>query len=242
MKARDPNKNQAKKQPGTTESGAEVTSVTAQTPDVATPVSALAEPGSDNTFEVTPDYKATVLEATQGKLTAFEQLYNQHADQIYRYIYYRVSNQSDAEDLVAQTFLQAWTAITNYKPNGSPFVAWLYTIAHNLVVNYYKKSERQAKLQMPLTDWMADVQGQQDPYRELNTRLRNEALRRAILQLGTEQQQIIYFRYVEDWSHQQIAALLGKTEAAVRVIQFRAQRALRQLLEKDGWNETFNQL
>jgi len=242
VKATDRDKNQAKKQPGANEGGAKGTPVTTQVPDVVTPVSALAEPGSNTTSEVTPDYNATVLAATQGKLAAFEQLYRWHADQIYRYVYYRVSNQNDAEDLVAQTFLQSWTGITNYKPNGSPFVAWLYTIAHNLVVNYYKKSERQAKLQMPLADWMADVQGQQDPYHELNTRLRNEALRRAILQLGLEQQQIIYFRYVEDWSHQQIAALLGKTEAAVRVIQFRAQRALRQLLEKDGWSETFNQL
>lgn len=186
------------------------------------------------------DYSAIVLAATQGSIEAFEYLYNQHAEQIYRYVYYRVSNQDDAEDLVAQVFVQAWSNITNYKSNGSPFVAWLYTIAHNLVVNYYKKSERQAKMQMPLEDWVADVQGTHDPEREFSNKLRNEALRRAILQLGSEQQQVIYFRYVEDWSHQQIASLMGKTEAAVRVIQFRAQKVLRQLLEKDGWAEVTN--
>lgn len=186
------------------------------------------------------EYQASVLAATQGSIEAFEQLYNSHVDQIHRYIYYRVNNQTEAEDLVGQVFLQAWSSISNYKPNGSPFVAWLYTIAHNLVVNYYKKSERQAKLQMPLGDWVADVQGPDDPYRELSQKMRNEALRRAIIKLGQEQQQVIYLRYIEDYSHQQIAAVLGKSEAAVRVIQFRAQKALRQLLEQDGWVENSN--
>lgn len=237
MKANDRNKKQPNQPTPLTKQGASseqllTDSLAMEADNSAATLSlpATVTPGTD-------EYRAIVLAATQGSIEAFEYLYNQHADQIYRYVYYRVSSQDDAEDLVAQVFMQAWSNVGNYKPNGSPFVAWLYTIAHNLVINYYKKSERQSKLQMPLEDWVADVQGTHDPEREFSHKLRNEALRRAILQLGSEQQQVIYFRYVEDWSHQQIASLLGKTESAVRVIQFRAQKTLRQLLEKDGWAE-----
>ncbi len=69
---------------------------------------------------------------------AFGRLYDMHVDRVYRHIYYRVGNVTDAEDLTQQVFLKAWQAIDRYKKMSSPFIAWLMTISHNTVVDFYR--------------------------------------------------------------------------------------------------------
>lgn len=83
-----------------------------------------------------------ILKAKRGDSEAFAKLYDQHVDEIYKYIYYKVGNVAETEDLTAQTFLNAWEAIGDYEFQGLPFSAWLYRIAHNLVVDYYRAGAR----------------------------------------------------------------------------------------------------
>lgn len=84
--------------------------------------------------------------AVNGDMTAFGELYRLYSEPIFRYCSYRVTNEHDAEDLTAQVFLRAWQAIGRYQIGGAPFEAWLYRIAHNLVINY--QQNRRLHLEM----------------------------------------------------------------------------------------------
>ena len=174
--------------------------------------------------------RALVANAICGDPQAFTQIYDRYLDRIYRHIYYRVGHQSDAEDLTQQVFMQAWRAIGHYQQTNSPFLAWLFTIAHNVVVSFY----RRAKNQQYLGTDMASDQRWIDPEQVAEAGEREVAVRQAILRLKPDQQQVVMLRFVENLSHAEVAAALGKSEAAVRVVQHRALQALRQILSKEG--------
>ena len=79
---------------------------------------------------------ALVRRAKDGDAQAFADLYECHLDQVFRYFYYRLGHREDAEDLTEQTFLRAWQAIGSYDYRGAPFAAWIFRIAHNLLVDH----------------------------------------------------------------------------------------------------------
>ncbi|MDP2663068.1 MAG: sigma-70 family RNA polymerase sigma factor [Dehalococcoidia bacterium] len=143
--------------------------------------------------------------------------------------YYRVGNRPDAEDLAQQVFLNAWHAIGCYQRAGASFVAWLLTIAHNQVVTFHRRAKDVSYLEIePVTEarW-ADPEGE-----ALATHDRL-AVRRGILRLKPDQQQVITMRFLEDLPYADIAAALGKTEGNIRVIQYRAIAELRRLLNSE---------
>jgi RNA polymerase sigma-70 factor, ECF subfamily len=172
------------------------------------------------------DEIAHVEAAIRGDARAFAALYDRHAERVFRHVFYRVANQSDAEDLTQQVFLQAWRAIDRYQRTGAPFVAWLLTIAYHVVVSHSRRSKPTATLELePVTNerWA-------DPESETMSRFERRAVREAILRLKPDQQQVIIMRFVEHFDHADVAAALGKSEGYVRVIQHRALNELRRLL------------
>jgi len=160
---------------------------------------------------------------------AFGRLYDMYVDRVYRHIYYRVSNVADAEDLTQQVFLKAWQAIGRYRKMASPFLAWLITISHNLVVDFYRTRKDKTYLEAEVV--AGDLAS--NPERVTEARFDQQKLRRAILQLRGEQQKVIMLRFIEGFGYEEIAPLLGKREGAVRVIQHRALAKLRNILEKE---------
>jgi len=181
-------------------------------------------------------FDAWIVAAVAGDAHAFDELYRLYSQQIYSYCFYRVNNQEDAEDLTAQTFFKAWQAIGRYRPGEAPFLAWLYRIAHNLVVNYYKSRKRHfeiadAGLDEHFVESLED--GGESPLEALFKRGQQEELKRAMAELTEEQQQVLYLRFIEDWSHAQIANYLGKKEGAVRALQFRAVAMLEKILSRE---------
>jgi len=160
---------------------------------------------------------------------AFGRLYDMYVERVYRHLYYRVGNVADAEDLTQQVFLKAWQAIDRYKKTASPFVAWLMTISHNLVVDFYRTRKDKTYLEAEV---MAD-DSTPSPERVAEVRFEQQQLRRVILQLPGEQQQVILLHFVEGFRHAEIASLLGKSEGAIRVMLHRALARLRQILEKE---------
>ncbi|MBE0431617.1 MAG: sigma-70 family RNA polymerase sigma factor [Dehalococcoidia bacterium] len=160
---------------------------------------------------------------------AFGKLYDMHVDRVYRHIYYRVGNEADAEDLTQQAFLKAWQAIGRYRRASSPFVAWLMTISHNLVVDFYRTRKERAYLEAEI---LAD-DAASNPEREAEARFEQQRLRRAILQLGGDEQQVVILRFIEGFEFAEIASLLRKREGNVRVILHRALVKLRRIVEKE---------
>jgi len=165
---------------------------------------------------------------------AFGRLYDMHVDRVYRHIYYRVGNEADAEDLTQQVFLKAWEAIRRYKRTDSRFIAWLMTIGHNVVVDFYRTRYKRDKAYLE-ADTMAD-ESILSPEQETMARFEQQQLRRAIQQLPKDQQHVILLRFVEGFRNPEIASIIGKSEGAIRVILHRGLVALRYILEEENGN------
>jgi RNA polymerase sigma factor (sigma-70 family) len=183
----------------------------------------------DRFEEPTSDEAMLVQRAVGRDPEAFGRLYDIHVDRVYRHIYYRVGNEHEAEDLTQQVFLKAWQAIHRYKKKASPFIAWLMTISHNLVVDFYRTRKDKAYLEAEV---LADDSAS-SPEGAAEASFEQQRLRRAILQLGGDEQQVVILRFIEGFEFDEIASVLQKKEGNIRVILHRALVKLRNILEKE---------
>jgi RNA polymerase sigma-70 factor (ECF subfamily) len=176
----------------------------------------------------------SLVEAAQGgDGEAFGQLYDRYVDVVHRYIAYRVTNHSLAEDLTSETFLRALRRITTYTWQGRDFGAWLVTIARNLIADHFKSSRY--KLELATSDLVeagADKR-LEGPENEVLAGITNTTLLEAVKQLGAEQQECIVLRFLQGMSVAETAAILGKNENAIKALQYRAVKALGRLLPED---------
>jgi RNA polymerase sigma-70 factor (ECF subfamily) len=175
---------------------------------------------------------ALVAQAIDGDETAFTRLYDLYYDRVYRHVYYRIGPH-DAEDITQQVFLQAWRALGRFQQTSAPFIAWLFTISHNTVVSFYRRNKWASSLDSDAITAPGDdgVEG------SVENKLEHERARRAIAQLNPDQQQVLTLRFLEDLAPQEVSATLGKSQGNVRVIQHRALRELRRLMEEEAETE-----
>jgi RNA polymerase sigma-70 factor (ECF subfamily) len=169
-----------------------------------------------------------VARAQRGDADAFGDLYERHLNAIYRYVFYRVGDVAEAEDLTEVVFLKAWEALDSYEVREVPFAAWLYRIAHNAIVDRHRKHRETLSLDAywPLHD---ETAGPED---RLDARERLEALTDALSKLAPDHQQVLALRFISGLSHAEASRVLNRTEEAVRVLQHRALNALRKLLDE----------
>jgi len=183
------------------------------------------------TEPLSPDIeRKLVLAAQRGDEDAFAQLYDTYVDRIYRYIAYRVNNTEVARDLTGEVFLRVVEGLPTYEPRTSPFLAWIYRIAHARVIDYY----RTTNIRRETIDFDSlNVQAEDQNPEESTIQAIDEAeVRKAIANLSPDQQQVIIWRYIEGYNLQETATLIGKTVGAVKVIQHRAVQVLAKLLRK----------
>ena len=170
---------------------------------------------------------ALAVRASRGDVTAFGLLYDRHVDAIYRYVYYRVRDDAEAEDLTSDVFMRALKAMPRYEPRQA-FLAWLYRIARNAVIDKLRRGKRQVSfedaLEHPMPEHIIE------PDTELVARLEGDALRVAMAKLTPLQQEVLVLRFIEGYTTNEIAKIVGKREGTVRGIQFRAIGALRQMI------------
>lgn len=176
--------------------------------------------------------RALISKAIKGNAKAFGVLYERHMNAIYRYIYFRVGDAEQAEDMTEDVFLKAWEALPKYRTREHPFTSWLYRIAHNLVVDYYRRN----KTVEEMLDSNLIVKEYPDPLPEevVVERQNYKELVNAIKQLDDDEQEVIILRFVEGLSHKQVAQIIGKSEGASRVIQHRALAELTFKLNNGG--------
>ncbi|MBU0577709.1 RNA polymerase sigma factor [Patescibacteria group bacterium] len=177
------------------------------------------------TKEKIPDLKALVEKAKKGDTVAFGQIYDALVKPVYRYIYYRVDPQI-AEDLTEETFLKTWQNLKKYKKGKTPFSSWVFKIAHNLVCDYYRKHQPVSEI----NENLIDPQEHLSPKRRINVKFNQIKLRQTIKKLPDSYQQVIILKYINELDNADIAKTIGKSEGAVRVLQFRALQQLRSLL------------
>lgn len=174
-----------------------------------------------------------LIERAKEDPEAFGVLYERYVDQIYQYVFYRIGNRCDAEDLTARTFYKALANLERYQHRGLPFSAWLYRIAHNLVANWHRDRKRRAGI--PLDD-LAMVSKERDSavvFVESSERV--EALREAIAGLAPERQELLVLKYTTELTNSEIGRVMGRSEGAVKALYHRTLIALRKELERRGF-------
>ncbi|NLG51563.1 MAG: sigma-70 family RNA polymerase sigma factor [Chloroflexi bacterium] len=176
-----------------------------------------------------PDDEPRLIQQAQaGNRSAFAALYRRYQQAVFTYVYYRVGDQYAAEDLAAEVFVRMVEKIGQYRHRGKPLLAWLYAIARNLLTDHYRLNARYKCL--PLDETLAT--GHDDPAEETDHRLTTEAIARSLDCLTEPQRQVIIGRFIEGRSVAEMASILGKTEGAVKVLQYRALGALQRALKE----------
>jgi RNA polymerase sigma-70 factor (ECF subfamily) len=165
-----------------------------------------------------------VASARQGDSAAFGDLYERHLDVVYRYIFYRVGNRQDAEDLTEKVFLRAWDSIGQFRAN-VPFEAWVFRIAHNTVIDHYRK-RKDDTLPVEKTEIPASQSGAED---EMIAEERATQLAEVISRLPAPQQHVLVLRFINGLNVREVAQIMDRNEGAVRVLQHRALQAVRAL-------------
>jgi len=159
---------------------------------------------------------------------AFGRLYELYVEKIYNYIYYRLGNHHDAEDLTAKVFYRALNHIAHYNHKGAPFAAWLYRIAHNLVVNWHRDHSRRQMVGLENLDLSGDKQ--ESPHQAAEQTNERELLLAAIQHLPRERQELLMLKFVERMSNAEIGRVLGRSEGAVKSLYHRTLVSLKELL------------
>jgi len=159
----------------------------------------------------------------KGNQEMFAQLYDTYLERIYRYVYFRVSDEELAEDITSRIFLKAWEKLDTYQAGQSPFVAWLYRIAHNTVIDHYRMRKAAISLEdvRPIELSCGD-----DIDEKLDLQIKSQRLHEALQELTDEQQKVLMLKFVNGLSTAEIAHQLGKQQGAVRALQMRALQGL----------------
>jgi RNA polymerase sigma-70 factor (ECF subfamily) len=172
-----------------------------------------------------------VRRARRREPEAFGQLYEEHFDRIDRYVILRVGNQADAEDITQQVFLKALENISSYRWRGMPFASWLFRIAHNLVVDHWKKKSRQ-KVEPVAPEEIDEMAAESanDPAMLAELEFDIKQLYAACEQLTEGQREIISLRFAGGLSVAESAKVMGRSQGAVKVLQHAALVKLRRIL------------
>jgi RNA polymerase sigma-70 factor, ECF subfamily len=171
---------------------------------------------------------ALVELARAGDKEAFGLLYDHYHVSVHRFLYYRTRSQTLAEDLTSETFFKALRSMSNFRWQGRDFGAWLMTIARNLATDHFKAGRTRLEL-------VTDDMGQHDdategPESAVLATLTNEALMRALTELPDEQRDCLIMRFLQGMSIAETAAVLGRSDGAVKQLQLRGVRNLAKLV------------
>jgi RNA polymerase sigma-70 factor (ECF subfamily) len=167
--------------------------------------------------------------ANEATPESFSEIYTKYMNKIYRYIFFRVGDEKTAEDLTSQVFMKAWERIDQYRPGGAQFLTWLYTIAHNTIIDHYRTKKETVALDAS-TGLASDGM---TPEEASESHLERELLQQAIEKLTAEQQNVVILKYINGMSTEEIASHLGKKTGTVRALQMRALQSLsRQMAER----------
>jgi RNA polymerase sigma-70 factor (ECF subfamily) len=171
-----------------------------------------------------------VKKSQKGDSEAFAELYEHFVTPIYRYIFFKVKKE-DVEDLTETLFLKAWENIKKYKKKKKTnFKSWIYRIAHNLVVDHYRLTREHSSLDPRIKETKREA----NPIDKADLNINNENLKLAISKLKKNYQQVLILKFINELSNEEISKILKKSEGSIRILQFRALKALKQSFEDMG--------
>jgi RNA polymerase sigma-70 factor (ECF subfamily) len=175
--------------------------------------------------------QSLIRRAQQRDQVALTQLYEENFDRIYRYIVLKIGDRTEAEDMTQQVFLNALQSISSFKWKGMHFTSWLYRIAHNQVVDHLRKKTKHATV--PLDESLPIPALDGDPKYTVERKLEIETVVMATKKLTMAQREVISLRFGGELSITEVAAMMGKSEGAVKALQHSAILALRKELSPE---------
>jgi RNA polymerase sigma-70 factor, ECF subfamily len=177
--------------------------------------------------QVYPDETDLILRAKAYDPDALGTLYERYYQGIYRYVYYRVGDSCLAEDLTGDIFMKMLHGMESYSIQGVPFSAWLYRIARNRIIDHMRRQPEKSNVSLEEARVETIASGENT----LENALERDELLKAVQVLTDDQRQVILLKFIEDLDNASIAAVLGKTEGAVKSLQHRALDTLRHHIE-----------
>ncbi|MBA2390776.1 MAG: sigma-70 family RNA polymerase sigma factor [Geodermatophilaceae bacterium] len=174
----------------------------------------------------------TLVQRVQGgDSDAFAQIYDRYVDVVYRYVYYRIGDRSQAEDFTSETFVRALRRLDSFTYQGRDLGAWLVTIARNIVFDHVKSSRYRLEVLTGEIDESSRMQ--EGPEHVVLERMDSLSLLRCVKRLGSEQQECIVLRFLQGLTVAETARIMGKNDGAIKALQHRAVRRLAKLLKDD---------
>ncbi len=178
--------------------------------------------------EISKDELAkTIKDAKRGDSDTLAKLCEYVYAKIYSYIYYRVNHREDAEDLTSEVVLKVVKALKTQKGN---FHAWIYKIATNAVIDFYRRQA--VRSGVSLSEMNYEIPDKSTNFSEQV--LTQDSLRRALSNLTEKQSQVVILKFIEGYSNEEIAKIIGKSVGAVKLLQFRALKSLREYFSEEG--------
>jgi len=186
-----------------------------------------AQKARPNKMEATEERH--LIEAAQRDLVCFAELYESYFELVYVYVARRIRNRAETEDLTAEVFRKALANLPRFKWTGAPFAAWLFRIASNMIADRAKRAAREGKFASgesePSTVGLLTRGEQQTDLEQSERRAR---LLDLVNELAEDQRRVVVMRFAEEKSIGEIARALGRSEGAVKQLQFRALENLRE--------------
>ena len=175
--------------------------------------------------------KNLLQSAQRGDKKAIAELYDLHYRAVYNYIFYRVSDQQTAEDLSAEVFIRMLHKLPAYIDRGRPLLAWLYTIARNIVIDHHRIAEKQEVV--PIKEDILEDRIRK-PDQQVQDKQTEDCFKKALKLLPESQRQLLIYRFINEFSTPKIIQLLNKSDRAVRSLQHRALRSLEKKLAEEN--------
>lgn len=180
------------------------------------------------------DERSWVEGARRGDPEAVGWLYERYFERIHRYIYLKIGNPSDAEDITEQVFLKMLEAVGSFRWQGSSFASWLFRIAHNLTVDHIRQRARRQHISLePIGDLLPS--NGPDPHDKAEQSDTGEHLRACISELTELQAQVINLKFAAGLSNAEVAEIMNRTEGAVKALQYSALQNLHKLMALKGY-------
>ena len=180
------------------------------------------------------DEHSWVESARTGDPEAVGWLYERYFDRIYRYVHLKIGDPTEAEDITEQVFLKMLEAISSFRWQGSSFGSWLFRIAHNQVVDHIRHRARRPQVSLDPVGALLSSDSD-DPHRWAEQSDFRDHLRESIMQLTELQAQVINLKFGAGLSNAEIAAVMRRTEGAVKALQYSALQNLNKLMTLRGY-------
>ena len=170
--------------------------------------------------------------AQEGDTSSFGELYERFFDQIYRYVSFKTGSPSEAEDITGEVFVRMLESIHKFKWQGHPFSSWLFRIAHNLVVDHFRRNGKRNVVSLDNATINVEAVAV-DVDNHIDTEMSMDEVRKAMVGLTGLQKEVISLRFAAGLSVAETAEAVGKKENAVKALQHAGLKKLRRLLNPE---------